>query len=69
MNKLYDAINKLNKEGEKLEEIKTVDEALKVLVDKKIINSPEFWMSASFVVKFMDKLLINMANYIVKLQN
>ena len=50
-----------------VEEIKTVDEALKVLADAKIINSPEYWKNATNVVKFIDKLLINMANCIVKL--
>ena len=66
MGKLYDAINEIYKEGEKVEEITNVSEAIQVLVDAKIINSPEYWENATNVVKFMDNLLLNMANHIVR---
>ena len=44
------------------EEVKTVEEALKKLQDKGVINSPDYWANAVQVVKYLDELLINMAN-------
>ncbi len=45
-------------------EIKTVDEALKFLKEKGVMNTTEYWQNASNVVKYLDLLLINMANKI-----
>jgi N-acetylmuramoyl-L-alanine amidase len=66
MGKLYDAINKIYKEGEKMGQIKTTDEAIQVLVDKKLIESPEYWLNVAKFIKYFDKLLINIANHIIK---
>lgn len=40
----------------------TVDEAIQILVDNGVINSPEQWLKAVEVVKYLDQLFINMAN-------
>jgi len=53
---------KILEEREKKTMVKTVDEALKVLEDKGIMNTIEYWKNASSVVKYLDTLLINMAN-------
>jgi N-acetylmuramoyl-L-alanine amidase len=42
--------------------ILNIDEALKVLVENKIINSPDYWKKASSVVKYFDIFIINVAN-------
>lgn len=42
----------------------TVQEALKVLVDKGIINSVEYWQKAIDTVKNLDQLIINFAQKI-----
>lgn len=42
--------------------ITTYDEAVKVLVDKGVIASREYWDSAVKCVKYLDSLIINMAN-------
>ena len=42
--------------------VKTGKEAIDVLVQKGIINSPEYWHKAVDVVKWLDELLINFAN-------
>jgi hypothetical protein len=39
----------------------TVDEAIQILVDNGVINSPEQWQKAVEVVKYLDQLFINMA--------
>lgn len=44
-----------------MDEIKDIDAALKVLQSKGIINSPEYWLKAVDVVKYLDILIINMA--------
>ena len=49
------------KRGEKVM-ITDVNEAINKLVDKGVINSPDYWTSAYQVVNNLDKLLINMAN-------
>ena len=46
----------------KLMEVKTIDEALKVLKEKGVMNTTEYWQNAANVVKYLDALLINMAN-------
>lgn len=40
----------------------TIDEALKVLVDKGIINSVDYWQKVASIVKYFDTLIINLAN-------
>lgn len=67
MSKLYDFINELIKESEKVKEITNIDEAIKVLVDAKIILSPNYWQNNVYNLKNVDKLILNMANYIVRL--
>lgn len=49
---------------EKVLEVKTVDEALKILKEKGVMNTTEYWKNAAGVVKYLDSLLINMANKI-----
>ena len=55
---------KILEEREKKMEVKTVDEALKVLHEKGVMNTTEYWKNAANVVKYLDSLLINMANKI-----
>lgn len=45
-----------------MDEIKTTDEALNVLVDKKIIESPDYWLKVLAIVKFFDVFIIKVAN-------
>ncbi len=44
------------------EVVKTYDEAAKVLVAKGVIASREYWDNAVKCVKYLDQLIINMAN-------
>jgi len=46
--------------------IETAEQAIQALVDKGIINSPEYWASAYQVVNNLDVLLIRVANEINK---
>ena len=46
------------------EKINDIDEALKVLFDRKIINSPNYWKNASALIIHLKQLLINVANYV-----
>ena len=39
----------------------TVNEAIKALQDKGVIQSPAYWQNAVQVVKYLGELLINMA--------
>lgn len=48
--------------GEVREVVKTYDEAAKVLVAKGVISSREYWDNAVKCVKYLDQLIINMAN-------
>lgn len=48
--------------GEVREVVKTYDEAAKVLVAKGVIASREYWDNAVKCVKYLDQLIINMAN-------
>lgn len=43
-------------------EVKNYDEAVKVLVDRGVIASREYWDNAVKCVKYLDQLIINMAN-------
>jgi hypothetical protein len=43
-------------------EIKSYDEAVKVLVNKGVISSQAYWDNAVKCVKYLDTLIINMAN-------
>lgn len=45
-----------------------VDEAIQFLVDKKIINSPEYRKKVCDVVEFESEFVINIANSILQLQ-
>ena len=49
-------------EGEVIKVIDNVKDALNKLVEKGVINSPDYWLKAVDVVKHLDVLLINMAN-------
>lgn len=44
--------------------VNSVDEALKILQNKGVINSPEYWFKAVDVVKHLDELFINVAKKI-----
>ena len=44
------------------QEVKTAGEAVKVLAEKGIMNTPDYWLNASTCVKYLDTLLINIAN-------
>lgn len=60
------AIKKYLGVEDEMEEIKNAQDAIKVLSDKGIINSPDYWLKAIDVVKYLDSLIINFANYIQK---
>lgn len=45
------------KDGDKM----NTDQALSILVKNKIINSPDYWLKATEVVKYLDVLIINTA--------
>ena len=51
-----------NKPREVRKVINNVQDALNILVEKGVINSPDYWLKAIDVVKHLDTLLINMAN-------
>ena len=44
--------------------VNSVDEALKILKDKGVINSPDYWLKAVDVVKYLDAFIINVAKKI-----
>lgn len=44
--------------------VNSVDEALKILKDKGVINSPDYWLKAIDVVKYLDTFIINIAKKI-----
>ena len=44
--------------------IMTVDEALVILKEKGIISAVEYWKMAAQCVKYLDNLLISVANYV-----
>lgn len=54
--------NKILVEGMKDPMITDINVAIKVLVDKGIISSADYWIKAVSVVKYLDVLIINMAN-------
>ena len=41
-----------------------IDKALKILQGKGIISSPDYWKMAAQCVRYLDNLLINVANYV-----
>lgn len=53
--------------GHDIQEVKAVDveQALKILVEKGVISTPDYWRNAVNVVKYLDSLLINMAKKLV----
>jgi len=53
--------------GHDIREVKIVDvnQALKILVEKGVITTPEYWQTAANIVKYLDVLLINMAKKLV----
>lgn len=46
--------------------VENVDQALEVLQSKGLISSKEYWKAASTVVLYLDRLIINIANYVSK---
>lgn len=42
----------------------TLADALKILVDSQIISSPDYWLKIAPTTQYLDKLIINMANYV-----
>ena len=65
MNKLYDQVNRLNKKQSKITDI---DEALKILAEIGVTNSPTYWKNSIQFYKHIDELILNFANYIVGLK-
>jgi N-acetylmuramoyl-L-alanine amidase len=45
-----------------MKKIENVDEALKVLVENGVVNSPDYWKTASNMVKHFDLFILNVAN-------
>lgn len=58
------AIKKYLGVGSKMPEIKDAKDAIELLCEEDIINSPEYWDKAVDVVKHLDTLIIKFANYI-----
>ena len=50
--------------GSTMPEIKDAKEAIELLCEEDVINSPEYWDKAVDVVKHLDTLIIKFANYI-----
>ena len=42
--------------------VKTFDGAIELLVSAKVINTEEYWVARAKEVRFLDQLIINMAN-------
>lgn len=51
------------------EDIMSKDEAIKVLTDERVINSPEYWIKAIDVCNHFDQFVINVATKIQELKN
>ena len=47
-------------------EVKDVNAAVAVLVEKGVVSGPDYWVKAASVVNFLDKLLIKMANKLLE---
>jgi len=52
------------KEVKVVDEIKDIDTALQILVDKKIINTPDYWKGAIEYYKYSKELILAFANFI-----
>lgn len=50
------------KEVKSMAKIQNVQDALKILHEKGVINSIDYWVKAVDIVKYLDTLIINMAN-------
>lgn len=52
--------------GHDIQEVNVVDvnQAIKILIEKGVISTPEYWQNAVKIVKYLDSLLINVANRI-----
>ena len=55
-------INQVKERMNPMKKIENVDEALKVLVENGVINSPDYWKTASNMVKYFDLFILNVAN-------
>ena len=53
------------KEVKGMAKVENVQDALKILHEKGVINSVDYWVKAADIVKYLDTLIINMANRIV----
>ena len=62
LKRTYGNVDNFKKTWEVKKVIKTYDEAAKVLVEKGVIASREYWDNAVKCVKYLDQLIINMAN-------
>jgi N-acetyl-anhydromuramyl-L-alanine amidase AmpD len=58
---IFEAINSSDKS---IKITNTLDEALKIIADKKITNSPAYWKNNVNKLEYLENLIINMANYI-----
>ncbi|MBR6301185.1 N-acetylmuramoyl-L-alanine amidase [bacterium] len=52
------------KEVKGMAKVENVQDALKILHEKGVINSVDYWVKAVDIVKYLDALIINMANKI-----
>lgn len=52
------------KKVDTMEKINDINTALKVLVEKKIINTPDYWKGAVEYYTYSKELILSMANYI-----
>lgn len=50
--------------SQKVNDFNNVDDAINYVADKKIINTPGYWISNNKNVKYLDKLIISCANHI-----
>ena len=62
LKRTYGNVDNFKKTWEVKKVVKTYEEAVKVLVDKGIIASREYWDNAVKCVKYLDQMIINMAN-------
>lgn len=62
LKRTYGNVDNFKKTWEVKKVIKTYDEAVKVLVQKGVIADRAYWDNAVKCVKYLDRLIINMAN-------